>query len=553
MSAAAPGAPDPAPGSRRPHILAIDLGTGAAKAAVVSSQGTIAAAAIRPIDTHALPDGGVEHDPEQWWQAVVGACREALQGCGVERERVLAVRCASLWAVTVPVDAGGRALAGAVSWMDSRGEPYVRELVGGPLRVAGYSVAKLPRWLRLTGGAPVLAGIDGLGHLLYLKNERPDVYDAAAAFLEPMDYLNARLCGRIAASYCTIYPYWLTDNRDVSRVSYDAVLMRRAGIDPGKLPQLVPVDAVLGKLTAASGDELGLPPGTAVLAGLPDSQAATVGAGIVEQGRAYASIGTSAWLSCLVPRKKTDVRRQIATGAAALPGRLQVIAEQGAAGRCLEFVGRSLLYGGGEGGEPAPPADLFERLDRMAAGVAPGSDGLIFTPWVNGVNAPGEDAHTRSAFFNQSLSTTRAHYARATMEGVAYNLRWLKGAVERFAGRRFERLELVGGAALSPTWCQVLADVLNCPVGKVAAPREAAAVGAALSGFAALGELRPEEIPSRVRLAGTHEPDPDAARVHDRGFARFLELYRANRRIYRRLNGMPARVASGGEEASGRR
>jgi xylulokinase len=179
---------------------------------------------------------------------------------------------------------------------------------------------------------------------------------------------------------------------------------------------------------------------------------------------------------------------------------------------------------------------VFELLDRQAAGVPPGSDGLIFTPWLNGVNAPREDPFTRSAFFNQSLATTRAHYVRATMEGVAYNLRWLKGAVERFAGCRFERLNLIGGAALSATWCQILADVLGCDVGQVANPRYANAVGAALAGFTALGELDPGEIPAAVELTATYEPDPSARRVHDRQFEHFLRLYRANRRLYRRLN-----------------
>jgi xylulokinase len=511
------------------------MGTGTVKAVLVSRAGRIAATAIREIEMLHLPGGGAEQDPEQWWQAAVGAAREALERSGLAPQSVIAVRCATQWAVTVPVDAEGTALANAISWMDTRGGPHIRELVDGPLRVGGYSVAKLPRWLRLTGGAPVLSGIDGLGHLLYLKNERPEVYGRAAAFLEPMDYLNLRLCGRCAASGATIYPYWLTDNRNVRAIHYDARLLRRCGVDPAKLPELVPVDATLGTLTPAASEALGLGPQTRVLAGLPDSLAATIGAGIVSEGHGYMSIGTSSWLSCLVPGKKTDLRHLIGTSPAALPGCHQVVAEQGAAGRCLEFVARNVLYGEGAEG-PAPPPDLYERLDRQAAGVRAGSDGLIFTPWLNGVNAPHEDPFTRSAFFNQSLGTTRAHYVRAAMEGVAYNLRWLKGAVERFAGQRFGRLNLIGGAALSPTWCQILADVLGCDVAQVANPRYANAVGAALAGFVALGELDPGEIPAAVELTATYEPDGSAGRVHDRQFKHFLAFYRANRRLYRRIN-----------------
>ena len=511
-----------------PHILAIDMGTGSAKAALVSRGGRIAATAIQPIDTHHLPDGGVEQDPEQWWRAVVGAAREALARSGLAAEQVVAVRCTTQWAVTVPVDRQGRALTRAVSWMDTRGAPYVRALTGGPLSVNGYSLAKLPRWLRLTGGAPIASGMDGLGHLLYFKHERADVYAEAAAFLEPMDYLNLRLSGRCAASFGTIYPYWLTDNRDVERVRYDPVLLRRAGIAEEKLPELVPVDAILGELTAAARAELGLSARTLVLSGLSDAQAATVGAGIIsEDDGGYFSIGTTSWLSCLVGRKKTDLRRMIATEPAALPGSHQVVAEQGAAGRCLDAL-RELMP---LGDEP------YREIERLAAEAPPGSGGLIFTPWLTGVTTPREDPFSRSAFFNQSLATGRAEYARAVMEGVAYNLRWLKEAVEPFAGRRFERLNFIGGGALSPVWCQILADVLGCRIGQVANPRYANTVGAALSGFLALGELRRDEIPAAIKLAAEFDPDPAARPIHDRRFDHFLAFYRANRRLYRRLNG----------------
>ncbi len=517
------------------YVLAVDMGTGAVKAALVARDGTIAGTATRPIETMHVPGGGVEQNPDGWWEAVCGAAREAFERSGLAADNVLAVRCTTQWAVTVPVGAEGRALSGAISWMDTRGGPHVRELVGGPVSVGGYDLRRLPRWLRLTGGAPVLAGMDGLGHVLHLMHDRPDVYEATRAFLEPMDYLNLRLTGRIAASFGTMYPYWLTDNRDVERVRYDPVLVRRSGIDPAKLPELLPVDAVVGTLTAEAAERLGLRRETRVLTGMSDLQAAAVGAGIVEQGRGYFSIGTTSWLSCLVPAKKTDLRHLIATMPAGLPGRHMVVAEQGPAGRCLEFLRDTVFYEAG-GEAAAPPPDVFERFERDAASVPPGSDGLIFTPWLTGVAAPAADVFTRSAFLNQSLATTRAHYVRAVMEGVAYNLRWLKGHVERFSRNRFSTLGFIGGAALSPTWSQTLADVLGCDVAQVAEPRYANAAGAALAAFAALGEITPEEIPASVRIETTYRPDPAAARVHDRQFEHFMRFYRRNRRVYRHLN-----------------
>jgi len=501
-------------------IVAIDLGTGTAKVALVRPDGTVAGAAMRPIATQQLPGGGVEQDPHEWWSAVRDASREAVNAAA--HPVVHAIRVTAQWAVTVPVDAAGDALAPAVSWMDSRGAPHVRRAAGGWL--SGYAPLKLRRWLTLTGGAPVLSGNDGLGHVLFLKHERPDVYAAAHKLLEPADYLNLRMTGVAAASFGTIFPYWLTDNRDASRIDYDDRLLRAAGADREKLPDLVPMDGTVGTLTEAAAAELGLPAGIPVLAGTTDLEAASVGAGAVAVGQGYFYVGTTSWLSCHVPTKRTDLRHMLGTMPAALPGRYCVVAEQGMAGRCLDWLRETLVR------EP------YEELERMAASIAPGSDGLLFAPWLGGVSVPAEDPRTRSAFFNQSFRTTRAHYVRAVMEGIALNVRWLKPHVERFAKTSFAELGFIGGAAESDTWCQIFADVLGVPVRRVAEPRLANAIGCALLAYNALGELREDELAGLVPVDRVFTPQPDAVAAYDRSFDAFMRVYKANKPVYRRLN-----------------
>ncbi|MDE3069233.1 MAG: FGGY-family carbohydrate kinase [Acidobacteriota bacterium] len=517
------------------HILAIDLGTGALKAALVSRSGELRAGAIRRIRTRELPGGGAEQDPGEWWSALCSATREALQASGLAPGAVCAIRCVTQWAVTVPVDRAGQALTPAISWMDTRGGPYVRRLVGGPLRISGYGPLKLRRWISLTGGAPVRSGIDSLGHILYLKHERPEVYEAAHSFLEPMDYLNLRLCGRFAASMGTIFPYWLTDNRDPSAIDYHPTLLALAGVDRAKLPEIVPVDAVVGRLSDRAAGEVGLAAGTPVLAGTPDGQVAGVGAGATGEGTGYFYVGTSSWMSCHAPSKRTDLIHMVATMPSALPGRYVVTAEQGFAGRCLEFLKDNILYPPSAYPD-GPPEDVHDVMEREAAAVPAGSEGLMFTPWINGVLVPREDPRTRSMFFNQSWRTTRGHYVRAVMEGVAHNMRWLKPHVERIASRRFEQLNFIGGGALSDLWCQIHADILGCRVGQIANPRYANAVGAALAGFHALGDLALDELDGRVRVAAVYEPDGRNAELYASRQREFLRLYRRNRAVYRRLN-----------------
>jgi len=522
-------------GVRERYVLAIDLGTGAVKTALVSTQAEVVAPASREIRMLHLPGGGAEQDPAQWWSATCEAARETLQQAALAPEQVIAVKCTTQWAVTVPVDAEGRTLSNAISWMDTRGGRHARRLVDGPVRIAGYDILKLWRWIRWTGGAPTRSGVDGLGHSLFLKFERPEIWAKTHRLLEPMDFLNLRLTGRFAASYGTIFPYWLTDNRDVRRIDYHPALLRMAGIEREKLPDLLPVDTVLGTLLPKVALELGLSPATRVMMGNCDGQSAVLGAGCVRDYDGYFSIGTTSWLSCHVPAKKSDLAHMLTTMPAALPGRYVVMAEQGVAGRCLEFLKDNLLYPR-EGFGPAAPPDIYAALDAEAARVPAGSHGLIFTPWLGGVTCPDDEPCTRSAFINQTLRTTRGHYVRAVMEGVAFNLRWLKGNVERFVGRPFPQLGFVGGGALSETWCGILADVLGCPIRQIAHPRHANAVGGALAAFTALGELRVEDVPERVKVAAIHQPDPANARLYADQFAEFLELYRRMKPVYRRLN-----------------
>jgi len=524
------------------YVLAIDMGSGSLKVALVSHRAEVIATAEQEVHTRFLTGGGAVQDPNEWWSAVLHCARETLSRAHVPPEQVLALRCTTQWAVTLPVDEQGEPLTHALSWMDTRGGPHSRALVSGPIEFGGYDVFKLSRWIRFTGGAPTRSGVDGLGHVLFLKYEQPDVYARTHKLLEPMDYLNLKLTGRIAASYGTIFPYWLTDNRDPCKIDYDPRLLRLAKIERTKLPDLLPVDAVLGALRPAVAEALRLPTTTKVFTGLCDGPAATIGAGIVDDYEGYFYIGTTSWLSCHVPKKKTDLMHSILTMPAALPGRYMVVAEQGMAGRCLEFLKDNLLYPPGEPGVEIP-VNIYEVLNAHATKVAAGSDGLIFTPWINGVLAPSEEPATRSAFFNQSARTTRSHYVRAVMEGVAFNLRWLKRHVEKFVGRRFEHLNFIGGAALSDVWCQILADILGCPIRRVADPRYANAVGAALTAFVALGEIQVEDIPSLVKISSVYQPDPSSRQVYDRQFAEFMACFRRMKPIYRRLN--PALRAKG--------
>jgi len=515
-----------------PFILAIDLGTSAVKLAAIGLRGSIVASQVEPTQLSLLPNGGAEQDPEDWWAAIVRGTRKLLGSGAVAAGDFIGVNCSAQWAGTVAVDEQGRPLRPAIIWMDSRGASHVRRAAHGLLPIEGYGLRKLMTWIRLTGGAPSMSGKDSVGHILYLKQALPDIYHATYKFLEPKDWLNLKLTGRFAASYDSINVHWVTDNRDLSRVRYDERLLRISGLPREKLPELVPPATVLGPLSPEAARVLGLGEHVQVATGSPDILAGAVGSGAVRDFEAHLCIGTSAWLSCHVPFKKTDLLHQMGTMPSALPGRYLLVNEQDSAGVCLTSL-KNLLFGAPDAS--APP-DVFELMEREAERVPAGSEQLIFMPWLNGERSPIEDRLTGGGFFNQTLQTTRGHLVRAVLEGVAYNARWLLKYVEPLIGRKLEGIRLIGGGARSKLWCQILADVLDRPIHQVDEPVMANARGAAFQAGLALGRLTVSEISGLVPIAHTYSPNPQHRGLYDELFGEFLNLYKSNKAIFARLN-----------------
>jgi xylulokinase len=519
----------------RPAILAIDLGTSAVKLAAITPRGAILASEVEPTQLALLPNGGAEQDPEDWWGAIIRATRRMLDSGAVAASDIIGVNCSAQWSGTVAVDAQGKSLRPAIIWMDSRGASHVRRATHGFPSMEGYGLRKLMTWIRLTGGAPSMSGKDPVGHILLIQQAFPDVFRNTYKFLEPKDFLNLRLTGRFAASFDSINVHWVTDNRDLSQVRYDDRLLRFTGLPREKLPELIPAATVLGPLSPEAARALGLSEQVQVVTGSPDILAGAVGSGAVRDFEAHLCIGTSAWLSCHVPHKKTDLLHQMGTMPSALPGRYLLVNEQESAGICLTSL-KDLLFDPKGVTAPPPPADVFAAMEREAERVPAGSDQLMFMPWLNGERSPMEDRLAGGGFFNQSLQTTRGHMVRAVLEGVAYNARWLLKYVEPFIGRKLEGIRLIGGGARSKLWCQILADVLDRPIHQVNEPVMANARGAAFQAGLALGQLTVSEIPELVPIARTYTPDARHRGLYDELFQEFLNLYKTNKALFARLN-----------------
>jgi xylulokinase len=208
-----------------------------------------------------------------------------------------------------------------------------------------------------------------------------------------------------------------------------------------------------------------------------------------------------------------------------IPGRYLLVNEQESAGVCLQVLKDNILH-----------VEGYDELFAAAAEAPPGSNGLIFLPWLNGERTPVDDHLIRGGFANLSLGTNRGHMVRAVLEGVAYNAHWLRTYVERFIKRPLGPVNMIGGGARSDLWCQINADVLDRPIRRVEDPMFAGARGAAFQAAVALGLQSWDRVPDLVAIDRTFEPDPANRAVYDRGFGAFVDLYKGTRKIHARLN-----------------
>lgn len=520
-------------GGARKLMLAIDLGTGGPKAAVIASDGKVLSSAQEHVDTLLLPEGGAEQDPNQVWQSVLSASRRALEGV-TSTDEVVGIAVCSQYSSIVPVDASGSPTMNMVLWMDQRGAPEALARFPEGKRFANTPL-RLLRWVKVHGIPPLDSGLDSLAHMRWIRLARPEVYERSRWFLEPMDYVTMRLTGRATANPCSAFLMLLVDNRKLDDPRYDPGLLSLSGIDREKLPDLVPVDSEVGAILPDIARELGLEKRVKVWAAINDTQAGGMGSYSFSGSHVGLSIGTTSVMVTHVPFKRTSIRHAIVSMPSPMPGRYFVMAENGIGGRAVEHFLENVIFCVDGFGDHSLE-DKFAALHRAVENVEPGSGGVMFLPWLSGSMAPAEDGHVRGGFLNMSLETTREHLGRAVLEGIALNFRWLRGAVERFSKRELSHLVFYGGGAVSDLWSQIVADVLCLPVHQLFEPRFTNCRGLGLMGFQRHGVIDYDDFEQLVPVRAIYEPRRDLTARYDGLFQQFVRAFKANRKIFHALN-----------------
>lgn len=467
------------------YLLGIDVGTTGAKALLFSTSGAFLAQAYAayPLSTPQLD--WQEQRAEDWWDAVVQTVRSVCGDPAVARN-VISLSLSTQGGTFVPVDAHGHALRPAIVWSDSRTQQerdaFLREV--GPAETM-YQKTGWPLGLALLAQ-----------DIRWMRTHEPELFSKTALFLSVPSFLSYRMTG-IAA--CDLSNAGIDQLCDVRKGCYDEQLLQFAGVRASQLPVLVRSGEPIGHLTPAAAKTLGLETGCVLIAGAHDQYAAALGAGMTHDGDILIGSGTC-WVVTML-RSCPDFSSGLAQSVSAVPGLWGTLLSLPTGGVCLDWLRRNIARG--ESGDPLS----YETLNREIALRRAGTDGLFFVPFQ--AHAGGQ-AFTRASWIGMDLSHDRFHLARAVMEGVAFQIRWMLEDFPRVAAD--SPLKLTGGASKSAVWSQIVADVIGAPV-CIPALADLACVGAAALAGTGAG-IYPDTAAAHAALAIRERiirPSPDAA------------------------------------------
>lgn len=492
------------------YILAHDTGTGGNKAVLCDLKGMVVHSVYRPYGISYPHPEWVEQDPDELWQVVAATSRQVIRESGIDPVDILGVGVSAQMWNTLPVDEKGKPLTPMLSWLDLRSIKQAERVTAG----------NMPDFLfKHTGNIPTAK--DSIPKILWLKEERPLIWNKTAYVLDCKEYILFKLTGRIAIDYVGASVYFLFDPYTKK---WSEEVCQKLGIPIEKLPPAFPCTEVIGEITPEAAKQTGLKAGTPVVICAGDVAVAQSGAGANREGKVHLCIGTATWIGVStttfrndpikpfwglnhIDPKKYIIAGEMETGGGALMWFRDVLCQEEK--RLAEEKGKS----------------SYDLISAAARSISPGSDKLIFLPWLSGERAPVLDHYARGGFIGLTMGHNKSHMARAVMEGVAYHLRWICEAMEK-VGFQIDGFNGIGGGCNSKIWVQIISDVTGRPIHVVKNHLEAGATGAAFAVAVGLGIYSGmDEVDDLVKIRNEVQPDKSNLKRYD-------ELYREYRDIY---------------------
>jgi len=504
------------------YTLGIDIGTTGVKASVLDIENSkvVAHSLIEHPLFHPKP-GYAEQEGDNYWKAVVEAIKDCFSQ-GSYGNKIAGVSISGLVGVMLPIDKEGKPVRPAMIWMDSRSEEECTDIRNsiGEEKINQINGNRVAPWFVEPKA-------------LWMKKHEPENFDKTFKLLSPSGYCTYKMSGEFSMNHGDaqlFYPY------EYKKGIWNKEISDGLGIPLEKYPPIYNSHEVIGKVTKEASEETGIKEGAVVVAGGTDISCAALGCGVTEIGQAFYSMGTGANIGVMIPTSQDINEFRILKWTSVLPG---ITMFDGP----MAFVGASLnwfknIFGELEIKEAQENnLNVFDLLTEQAQKIKPGSDGLMYFPYLGSTLAPNWNSAATGMFFGMTPTTTKAHFIRAVIEGIAYDCN-SNLEVARQAGAKIDKLTLNGGPTKSKLWNQITSDItglhLDLPdVGKSdesGFPPEAAPLGDAILAAVGAGfyDNPLEKLKDIVKVKETFEPD---MKNHEM----YSEFYRVWRSIYHNL------------------
>lgn len=433
------------------YLIGIDVGTSATKTVLFDKKGNIIASASREYPLYQPHNGWAEQKPEDWRDAVIATVEEVVKKSGAGKDEVKGIGISGQMHGLVMLDEAGNVIRPSIIWCDQRTGEEVEEML---------EIMPRERWIEITANPPLTGWT--AAKILWVRNHEPENYERCRHILLPKDYIRYILTGVFATEVSDASGMQLLD---VPNRCWSDEVLEKLNIDKSLLGKVYESCEVTGTILPDIAEKTGLSTETKVVGGAGDNAAAAVGTGVVKDGTAFTTIGTSGVVFAHSSQVTIDPKGRVHTCCAAVPGTWHVMGVTQAAGLSLKWFKDNFCQDYVEEAV-RQDVDVYDLINRDIANIPAGSDKLIYLPYLMGERTPHLDPDCRGVFFGLSAIHTKAHMLRAVMEGVSYSLSDCNDILKEM-GIDVDSMMACGGGGKSPVWRQMLADLYDCSVNTV--------------------------------------------------------------------------------------
>lgn len=537
------------------YVITYDIGTTGIKTCLIEidKEMKILASATEGyglyVDEETGVKGGSEQDADEWWNAMCVTTKEVFKKCKkIKREQIEGISFCSAMQGLVLVDKQGKCIRRPMTYMDQRAREEIKKGIAHGVQVAGAEVTKLLKYLKYTGAVSSSVK-DPIWKYKWVEAHEPENFKRIYKWLDVKEYMILRCSGEFVMTNDSAFGTLLYDTRK-GHEGWCKPICDMVGVNIEHMPVIKASTEKVGEVTAQAAKELGLAEGTAVYGGGGDASLIGVGAGATEIGDTHIYSGTSGWVGTVVPEQLVDAGAMMAAIVGANPETYNYFAELETSNKCVGWVKDHLAldeigvflkkYGHKKDDLEEESFNLYDYLEEVIERANPGSDGVVFTPWLHGNRCPFEDPNAAGMFFNIHLETGKTELIRAVVEGVCFHMRWMLERQEQKVAKykKSNAVRFCGGGALGAATCQILSDILQRDVEVVDSPQNIGAVGAAACIAVGTGMIPSmTDVKKLIPAKITYHPNKANKAVYDRNFEVFKNLYKCNKKNFEILNG----------------